>query len=259
MISAAAFWFSAFLSPERSLRKEVFKLFRPRNDVKVAFPLTQPRLVVALAALGVVMGLAIAGGAAPGSIFFVLAAMGACTVSRVLISGKPAGASALWIITMGWSMLTGASRFGTTDLGEIAGAQSVLGPAVLLRPTLATGVSVAAVLIGSIAGVFWIQTSPRIEGEEGHLVDTALRWGETALVAFGFAALAFGPIAGGLAYGPYEPEMLLRTGGSLAAAVAALIIVSWFRRAFRRFEGKRAAAFFGPLSFATLIVILLVK
>lgn len=241
------------------MRKQVFQLFKPRNEQKVAFSLTQPRLVVALAALGVVMGLAISSGAAPGSIFVVLAAMGACTVGRVLISGKSAGRAALWIVTMGWSMLASASRFGTTDLGEIAGAQSVLGPAALLRPAVTTGVSGAAVLIGIIAGAFWIQSSPRIEGEEGHLVDAAIRWGETVLVAFGFTALAWGPVAGGLAYGPYGPEMLLRTGVSFAAAVVALILVSWLRRAFRRFEGRNAATLLGPLSFATLVVILLVK
>ena len=240
------------------MRKEVFELLKPGSR-KFAFAAPQSRGAVGLMALGIVMGLATATGIAPGNVFVLLGAMGACTAGRFFLTERRDASAPLWLMTMGWSMLAVASRFGTTDLEAIAGAQAVLGPVALLRPPVITGVSVAAVGIGLLAGVFWIQSQPQIESENGRLLDAALAWGETALVGVGFTALAWGPVAGGLAYGPYSSAMLVRSAASLAVVVVLIVFVSWLRRVFRRLEGRGAATLLGPLSFASLVTSLLVR
>jgi hypothetical protein len=209
------------------------------------------------------MGLAIAMGLAPGNVFVLLGAFAACTAGRYLIGGR-AGLAPLWLVTLGWAMLAAAYRFETVDLSAVAGAQTVLGPVAFLKPPVITGASVAAALIGFVAGVFWVESHPPLDGagngaENAPLLDAAIRWGESAVVAISFASLVWGPSVGGLVYGPYQTAILLRSAGSVAIMIAAVLGVSWGRRIIRRFDQRSAVALLGPLAFAALVVTVLVR
>jgi hypothetical protein len=244
---------SAYASPERSQRKEVFALIKPGGS-RAGFTRPQSRAFVGLVVLGIVVGIPIAVGIAPGSVFGIIGAMAACLAGRSLLAAGPSGPSArsiAWLTVFGWAMLAGAGRFGTADMQAAQAAQSSLGAAPLVAPDVAAGVSIAAGVAGLIAGVFWVESLPPIEGEpQASILDAAARWGETALAAAAIASLTWGPSFGGLVFGPLDVGSLSRTGISIAVLVGAVAIASALRRIARRTRGRTILVFLGILCLA---------
>jgi hypothetical protein len=200
-------------------------------------------------------GIPIAVGIAPGSVFGIVGAMAACMAGRFLLAGTPSGMGVAWLAVLGWAMLASASRFGTADLQAAQAAQSSLGPAPLLTPDVAAGVSIAAGIAGWIAAIFWVESLPPIEGPpeaapEAKLLDIAARWGETALAVSAVASLAWGPSFGGVFLGPLEASSLPAAGVSIAIVVAAIALASASRRIARRARGRTTLVFVGMLCLA---------
>ena len=105
-----------------------------------------PVFSVAARAAGSILAAGYILGMVPGPVIAVVGALALVTFGRILLAPRvEAALDAAALALFSAALLAGALRWGTLDLAEIRGAQTVLGPTVLLGPLdLAIAVCVTA-------------------------------------------------------------------------------------------------------------------
>jgi cytosine/uracil/thiamine/allantoin permease len=201
-----------------------------------------PAFSVAARAAGSILAAVYLLGAVPGPVMAVVGALALVTFGRLLITDREEAAlDAAALALLAAALLVGALRWRTLDLAEIRGAQTVLGPTLLLGPqTVAIAMGIAA-SAGTIALAEW-EAFPR----GGDVVDRFWWVSETLLGGLALVSIFWGPeIAGGSEGASLALTVGSWIGFSLAATIAALLISFGLRRL-----GHRARA-------AVLLVVLI--
>jgi hypothetical protein len=204
---------------------------------------TAPGFSAAARAAGTILAAGLVAGLVPGPVIAIVGALALVTFGRSLVAPREEAvldAAALALVAA--SLLAGALRWGTLDLDEIRGAQTVLGPTVLLGPRgaavaawLAAGAGVLALAEweafpgGKLGpGLFWWVTETLL----GALALVSVFWGpeiagadEGSSLAIGlgtwFAATAIvGGTALGISYLVRRVRVRSRTGLLLVSAIA---------------------------------------
>lgn len=166
-------------------------------------------------------------GAAPGPVVAVVGALALVTFGRILLAPKvEAALDAAALALLSAALLAGALRWGTLDLGEIRGAQTVLGPTVLLGPQeVAIAICVAAAA-GVVALAEW-EAYP--SGGDG--VDRAWWVVETLLGALALVSVFWGPeVAGGAEGQDLALSAGIWIGMTLGVTATALLVSFVLRR-----------------------------
>jgi hypothetical protein len=210
----------------------------------------------------------------PGSAIALVGAFGACTAGHCLLGeassrasratgARPDGASGTlsgalrgasgWLAVLSFCVLASALRFSTLDLTTALAAQAAIGPGALGGPLLFSAVDVLGGLVGLMAGAAWVEHLPRLAGSpQAEGLDTALRWGEAALVAAAVAAQVWGPSVGAVLHGPWRllvgPVVV-----STLVTVAAVALVSILRS---KIGGFSRTALLGTLAPVALVALL---
>ena len=114
-----------------------------------------------LSAAARVAGIVIAGGyllgLTPGPLVSVIGALGLLTFGRLLSAERPeAIRNGIALAIVAAALGVGALRWGTLDLGELRGVQSVLGPSILVGPPTAALACGAAALGALLALGSWL-------------------------------------------------------------------------------------------------------
>lgn len=132
-------------------------------------------------------------GFAPGAITSMVGAMALITLGRVLLldRNESAVAGAALAITAG-AFGVAALRWGTLSLSELVGAQSVLGPTILVGPGLAATAAAGAAGAAVIAIAAW-GAEPQPESRGAWVWDAI----EVGLVALGITIVFAAPGDGG--------------------------------------------------------------
>ena len=167
-------------------------------------------------------------GLVPGLVVSLVGGLALITYGRALLvdDGSASLSVAALAVTAG-ALGVGALRWGTLDLGELRGAQAVLGPTVLVGPPELSGASIAAGVAALIAlGVWW--TAPRPSGR------IWVYWSalEGALWALAVVTVFFDPATAawsGLGAGTAVLEAV-RWAVAIAAAAAIGYGISWLQR-----------------------------
>jgi hypothetical protein len=230
----------------------------------LAVPMPDARAVVALVPLGVGLGIPVALGLMPGNAIVLVGAFGACTAGHCLLGGASRegqpdrGTSliespAVWFALLSFCVLASALRFSTLDLRTALAAQAAIGPGALGGPLLFSAVDVLGGLVGLMAGAAWVEHLPRLAGSpQAEALDTALRWGESALVAAAVAAQVWGPSVGALLHGPWR-ALVGPVAVSTLVTLAAVALVSVLRS---KMGGFPRTALLGTLAPVALIALL---
>lgn len=230
----------------------------------LAVPMPDARAVVALVPLGFGLGIPLALGLMPGNAVALVGAFGACTAGHCLLGkatreGQPDGGPSLaespaaWFALLSFCVLASALRFSTLDLRTALAAQAAIGPGALGGPLLFSAVDVLGGLVGLMAGAAWVEHLPRLTGSpQAEALDTALRWGESALVAAAVAAQVWGPSVGALLHGPWH-VLVGPVAGSTLVSLAAVAAVSILRS---KIGGFPRTALLGTLAPVALIALL---
>ena len=201
-----------------------------------------PAFSVAARAAGSILAAVYLLGAVPGPVMAVVGALALITFGRLLLADREeaaldAGALAL----LAAALLVGALRWRTFDLTEIRGAQTVLGPTLLLGPqTLAVAVGIAAGA-GTVALAEWEEFP-----SGGDVVDRFWWVSETLLGALALVSVFWGPEVAGPAEGSSLALTLGSWVGVTAGVAAAALLISFGLRRL----GTRARA-------AVLLVVLI--
>jgi hypothetical protein len=212
-------------------------------------------------------------GLMPGNVIALVGAFGACTAGHCLLGGAtPASRAAsprgslgddgslvvgspvlAWLALLSFCLLASVLRFSTLDLRAALAAQAAIGPGALGGPLLFSAVDVLGALVGLMAGAAWVEHLPRLAGSpEAEGLDTALRWGESALVAAAVAAQVWGPSLGALLHGP-PGVLVVPVAVSTLVTLAAVALVSILRSRIGSFP---ATALLGTLAPVALIALL---
>lgn len=219
----------ALASPDRPLGRVL------RASLRRA-PVAGPggRAMLGLHLFGTALGIPIALGFVPASVFGLVGALVACTAGRAALSREHPGllrGPAPWLAVAAWGVLAATLRYATLDLSSALGAQAVLGPAALTGDPVRAGAVALAGLAALVAAAVWVQRLPALSGsEESEALDSLLRWGESALAGSAVAAAILGPSLGALVHGPLDPAAALRVGASFLATALAVAAVSGLRR-----------------------------
>src|SRR3984893_13651976 len=242
----------------------------------LAVPMPDARAAVALVALGIGLGIPLALGLMPGNAIALVGAFGACTAGHCLLGGA-AGARGdhmvespvAWFALVSFCVLASALRFSTLDLRTALAAQAAIGPGALGGPRLFFGRAAAGGgvgrrggggggggrggLVGLMAGAAWVEHLPRLAGSpQAEALDTALRWGESALVAAAVTAQVWGPSVGALLHGPWR-VLVGPVAVSTLVTLAAVALVCILRS---KIGGFPARALLGTLAPVALVALL---
>ena len=235
---------------------------RPGGLLRAAFgritiPVPGAPALFALVPLGVGLGIALALGAMPGSTLVLLGSFAACTAGHCLLAGGPGerleGVAPAWFVPIAFCLLAATLRFSTLDLHRALAAQAAVGPGVLAGPPLLSAVDVLGGVVGLVAGAAWVEHLPRLTGPpEAAALDTAMRWGESALAGAAVAATIWGPPAGALLHGP-PGALAVPVAISTLVTVLAVAAVSALRTTVAR---APLPALLGTLAPAALVALL---
>src|ERR1700730_5347142 len=226
----------------------------------LAVPMPDARAAVALVALGIGLGIPLALGLMPSNAIALVGAFGACTAGHCLLGGA-AGARGdhmvespvAWFALVSFCVLASALRFSTLDLRTALAAQAAIGPGALGGPLLFSAVDVLGGLVGLMAGAAWVEHLPRLAGSpQAEALDTALRWGESALVAAAIAAQVWGPSVGALLHGPWH-VLVGPVAVSTLVTLAAVALVCILRS---KIGGFPRTALLGTLAPVALVALL---
>ena len=125
------------------------------------------RLSVAARAAGIVIALGYLTGLTPGPLVSVIGALALVTYGRLLAAPRPdAVRNGIALAIVAAALGIGALRWGTLDLGELRGVQSVLGPSLLVGPNEAAIACGAATVAALLALGVWLG-DPRPAGRAG--------------------------------------------------------------------------------------------
>lgn len=212
----------------------------------------QGRLLVFLVPLGILAGIALSLGLAPGNALQLMGALAACMIGRALVAGKAVSISyGLCFLAVSWSIVSGVVSFSTLDLGSAMAAGAVIGPRWVFGSLPSIIASVLACAAGLVAGAIWVDSAPPIPSEP---LDSVLRLGESALIATAVSATIFGPSLGALVRGPLDSAALVYSALSFAITIGGVAIVSWLRTV----AGKLARSGFSwPVAAASLAALIL--
>lgn len=230
-----------------------WRVYETGRDV-FSLPIEQARGKLALRVFGVSVGIPVALGLAPASVFALAGALGACALGTSLVTGFDGSAlrrSMTFLGLTSTAMTVATLRFGTVDLDAAHAAQVVIGPGPIVGPPLAAGLSIAALLIGWVSGGFWLSSLPELPRFAGKL----LRSGETALVGAAVTACAWGPSAAPFARGSLSIDAVSRAGVSLLVTIAAVALLAIARRSFPRISQRLALTILIPLTGALVIAV----
>lgn len=219
---------AAAAAPERGL--QTWRIARRR----ALFDIGSAPAVLAVAILGVALGIPAALGLVPGLAVTLVGALVAAMVGRVVLAGRTAPGSALaagWLVVLSWCLLAGTLRYETGDLELALSAQVIIGPGPLAGNPSAIGASVLAAVVGLFAAGMWAATLPSLEGSPEHAaLDSVLRWGESALAGAAVAATVWGPSLGALTMSSSQPGLAVRVAISFLATAAGVTAASALRR-----------------------------
>ncbi|MEA2587222.1 MAG: hypothetical protein QOH66_149 [Actinomycetota bacterium] len=226
----------------------------------LAVPMPDARAAVALVALGIGLGIPLALGLMPGTVIALVGAFGACTAGHCLLGGATGArgdhvveSPIVWFALLSFCVLASALRFSTLDLRTALAAQAAIGPGALGGPLLFSAVDVLGGLVGLMAGAAWVEHLPRLAGSpQAEALDTALRWGESALVAAAVAAQVWGPSVGALLHGPGR-VLVGPVAVSTLVTLAAVALVSILRS---KIGGFPASALLGTLALVAPVALL---
>ena len=226
----------------------------------LAVPMPDARAAVALVALGIGLGIPLALGLMPGNAIALVGAFGACTAGHCLLGGA-AGARGdhvvespvAWFALLSFCVLASALRFSTLDLRTALAAQAAIGPGALGGPLLFSAVDVLGGLVGLMAGAAWVEHLPRLAGSpQAEALDTALRWGESALVAAAIIAQVWGPSVGALLHGPWR-VLVGPVAVSTLVTLAAVALVSILRSKIGAFPRTALLGTLAPVALVALL------
>lgn len=226
----------------------------------LAVPMPDARAAVALVALGIGLGIPLALGLMPGNAIALVGAFGACTAGHCLLGGG-AGARGdhvvespvAWFALLSFCVLASALRFSTLDLRTALAAQAAIGPGALGGPLLFSAVDVLGGLVGLMAGAAWVEHLPRLAGSpQAEALDTALRWGESALVAAAVTAQVWGPSVGALLHGPWR-VLVGPVAVSTLVTLAAVALVSILRSKIGAFPARALLGTLAPVALVALL------
>ncbi len=190
-----------------------------------------PMFALATRVAGAVLALGYLGGIVRGPLVSVIAALALITLGRALLMNRDdAFFVCASLALFGAALLVGALRWGSLELGEIRGAQSVLGPTLLIGPTAAAAASSAAAVAAALALVTWLAPSAA-GGDEARL------WWLAEAVLGGVALVSIF----------WGPEIVEGIGGSLidpgawglTLLVTAIVLLPLSRVVSRRARGWR--------------------
>jgi len=224
---------------------------------RITIPVPEAPALFALVPLGVGLGIALALGARPGSTFALAGSFAACTAGHCLLAREPGqgrwGLAGAWFVPIAFCLLAATLRFSTLDLHRALAAQAAAGPGVLAGPPLLSAVDVLGGVVGLVAGAAWVEHLPRLAGPpEAAALDTAMRWGESALAGAAVAATIWGPPAGALLHGP-PGALAVPVAISTLVTVLAVAAVSALRTTVAR---APLPALLGTLAPAALVALL---
>ncbi len=171
-----------------------------------------PPFSAAARAAGTILAAGYIAGAVPGPVVAIVGALALVTFGRILLAPRTEAAfDAAALALLSAAVLAGALRWGTLDLGEIRGAQTVLGPTVLMGPQVASIAAWVAAGAGTLALAEW----EAFPGTERRL-DVFWWVTETLLGALALVSVFWGPEIAGTA----EGSNLATSLGTWAAATA---------------------------------------
>jgi hypothetical protein len=186
---------------------------------------TPGRDLIAAAAAARAAGAVIAAGylfgVVPGPIVAMAGGLALITLGRALLADRGADLliAAAFSVAAG-ALGIGAFRWGSLQLGDVRGAQAVLGPTVLVGPTGASLAGWLAVAGSVVAMAVWVGTARRSALRLGGPVGTRLgAVVETLLASLAVVTVFWGPAISG------DKDRLAAELGAWAAAVVAVALV----------------------------------
>lgn len=183
------------------------------------------RISVTLRVAGVVVAAGYLLGLTQGPLMMVIGALALITFGRGLVVEREHEALAgTALAVVGAALGVAALRWGTFDIGEIRGAQGVLGPTLLVGPEEVAAAAGAAAAGGAVALIVWLAEAPAPERPE--------RWVWVAEAVAG--ALALVTVFGGPGTrGLHALDLALWAGATVATAGAVMGLSFVLRRAPR--------------------------
>lgn len=155
------------------------------------------RISVAIRVAGVVVAAGYLLGVTEGPVMMAVGALALITFGRGLAVDRSHEALAGGALAvMAGAIGVVALRWGSFDLGEIRGAQGVLGPSVIVGPDDTAAAVVAAAVAGVVALVVWLAEAPATDGGPRWLWPAEAICGALALVSvfLGPALRGFDPV-----------------------------------------------------------------
>lgn len=178
-----------------------------------------PAFATGMRIAGAVLIVGYVSGIVPGAIVSVVGAIALMTFGRALLLDRSATAvSGVALAVAAGALGIAGLRWGTLSLSDLVGAQSVLGPTILVGPNLpaiASGVSFAAALIAAAAWATEPQGSDRTTRVWGRIEAILVVLAATVVFAAPGAGGGIGELLG-------SPDQLGVTAG--AAAVGAAVV-----------------------------------
>jgi hypothetical protein len=185
---------------------------------RIAPPITP--LSNAARVAGATIALAYLLGLIPGPLVSVVGGLALVTLGRALMLPRTLGSrSALSLAILAGSLGAAALRWGTLDLTELRGVQSVLGPTVLVGPTTAAVACAVAFAGGLIALGTWV-FEPRPVGRVGYI------WSglEVGLGTLALVTVFIDPARSALGGAGFGPALVELVRWLLAVAVAGGVV-----------------------------------
>jgi hypothetical protein len=196
---------------------------------------------------GVVIALGYLLGLVPGPVVAVVGALGLITFGRaLLLDRRQALASSAALAVTAGALGVGALRWGTLELAGLRGAQSVLGPTVLVGPdqvALASGLALGGALLA--LGAWLAVPSPRGWGW--------IWWGiEAATASLAIVTVFFDPARSVLAGRPLA-DVALEVGRWVGVTAAAVLVAGGWSWLQAKLPGMVRAAIVGLSGAAVLV------
>lgn len=176
---------------------------------------TAARVAGAVIAAGYLLGLT------PGPLVSVIGALALVTYGRLLIAERPeAIRNGIALAIVAAALGVGALRWGTLDLGELRGVQSVLGPSLLVGPPAAAIACGAAALGALLALGSWLN-DPRPTDRVGY----AWAGVEALLWSLAVVTVLFDPARSALGGAGFLSALLELGRWALATIVATALAI----------------------------------
>lgn len=185
-----------------------------------------PAFATGMRVAGAVLLVGYLSGIVPGAIVSIVGAIALMTFGRALLLDRTATAvSGVALAVAAGALGIAGLRWGTLSLSDLVGAQSVLGPTILVGPSLpavASGVSFAAVLVATAAWATEPQGTDRVARIWGRIEAILVVLAATVVFAAPGAGGGIGELVG-------SPDQL---GVTAAAAAVGTAIVFFAPRLF---------------------------